>query len=570
MIHPVAILMVLEPYLVKHMKKNTIHPPQLLVIGLDGATFEIIEPLAKAGHLPNLNSLMNQGIWERLKSTIPPVSPQAWSSFLTGVNPGKHGIFGFQGPAIKRMNQRTISNYTSIQSPTILKLISDAGLKTVVLGMPMTYPPVPVNGYNIPEQHGPPKSHPPGLWNEVCSTIGDIRDPSSHIAYLFTREKQGYIDFQIALADKQYRAFRFMLSRCRADLAMMVFTQTDRMSHYLWHTVPDDRTDTSNPIAKIYCAIDGLLGELIHDCGEKTSIIVMSDHGFTNLQQICFLNSYLEEKGFLKKRSFIQSFASRRYPWLVYRSYNAIARRFNLPHIGIPFDRLKRPIDPDLYDPRLFIDPHVFIDWRSTEAYMSSMADHGIFLNVKGREPEGIIHPGNDYERIRQNVRDSLCSMTLPGSNSPMFRNVWMREDLYHGNAISTAPDIIFETNNDTYMCLPHTYHDDLLIDSHIMTGMHQQDGILIMAGESFIHETMLHQPRIIDLAPTLLNILDLPVPEYMDGRVLVEALRTPPVKGVETNVYKEAHPLPQNETVELDEEDRKKLEDHLRGLGYI
>jgi predicted AlkP superfamily phosphohydrolase/phosphomutase len=550
---------------------------KLLIVGWDGATFDIMRPMAERGELPSVARLLTDGAWGPLQSTVPPVSPQAWSSFLTGVSPGRHGVFGFLGRPQGRFYRRPILSSRDIQGPTLLQIAGEAGRRVAAFGVPMTYPPTPVNGIMIPEQHGPPLSHPPDLWDEMKSAVGDPRDLASHVPYLFTQDKRGYVAQQQALLEVERQAVQWLVDRESYDLFIAVFTASDRAGHFLWKyadpTHPDHRPEWSEALGDalpdLYRRLDAILGELWGRLGPDATVMVMSDHGFGPLHKRVFTNRWLREQGLLAVRPLPYRAASLRYPWPLLRLFNGAARRLGLPNLAVPIGRWREPIDPDLYDPRFFFDAQLLIDWSRTRVYSGNSSEQGLFINLRGREPSGVVEPGAEYEVLRQELRQMLLTIADSDDGQPVVDRVWFREELYCGPWLERAPDLVVQLRKG-YVLSPEFHVPDVVSPSLHISGTHRLEGICLLAGPQIQAGVRLHDASIVDLAPTALHLLGVPVPVQMEGRVLEEAFAAE---------WIETHPARRTtfsgEAIrdagrELTEEEAAAIEAHLRGLGYI
>ena len=551
---------------------------EVIVVGLDGATFDLIGPLAERGELPNFARLLAEGAWAPLSSTVPPVSPQAWSSFLTGVHPGQHGVFGFLGQPEGRYYRRPIRSARDMQAPTLLQIAGEAGRRVAALGIPMTYPPAPVNGVLVPEQQGPPLSTPPALWQEMVAAVGDPRDQATHIRYAFTEDKRGYVARQRELIDVQRRAAHWLLDRERYDLFIVVWTALDRMGHFLWRygdpTHPAHRPEWAaalgSALEDAYRQLDAALGELWERLAPGGTLMVMSDHGFGPLHRRFHANLWLREHGLLALRPLAFRLASVRYPMPVLRGWNAFARRTGLPHAAIPFENWQKPIARHLYDPRPFISSSMLIDWPRTRVYSGAADEHGIRINLRGREPLGIVSPGAEYERLRRQVQEELLAFPDPRDGQPLLRAVRLREEVYSGPYIERAPDLVIEMREPTCAPTSELFAPAIVHQSVRGSGTHRPEGICLLAGPHVLPGARLAQPAIVDLAPTLLHLLGVPTPAAMEGRVLHEAFEPDWwAAHPETRVSYAGEVEPSAEAG-LTREEAARVEAHLRGLGYI
>ena len=548
-----------------------------LVIGLDGATFDLILPMAARGELPTFARLIADGAWGPLRSTVPPVSPQAWSSFLTGVWPGQHGIFGFQSTPKGRFYRRPLLSARDIQAPTLLHIAGQTGARVTSFGVPMTYPPPAVNGVVIPEQHGPPLSHPPNLWDEMVAAVGDPRDLATHIPCLFTNDKRGYVARQHELLEVQRQAAHWILDRDPYNLAIVAFMVADRMSHFLWahmdrehpSHLPEWADQLGDALPHLYRRLDRIVGELWDRVAPEGTVLVMSDHGFGPLHKRFYINRWLQEQGMLAFRPVTHRIASLKYPWPLLRLFNGIARRVGLPHVALPIGHWEGPVDPQLYDPRVFIDTSLLIDWSCTRAYGGG-SEHGIFVNLKGREPLGTVSPGTEYDRLRHTLRESLLGICDPESKQPVVEQVWFREELYQGPALRRAPDLVVALEGHQYDLAQELFSSQVIGPALHRTGNHRPQGICLVAGPGVRKGASLDEAAIVDLAPTILHLLGIPVPLSMEGRVLLEALI--PERSPARTVHGDALSGGEDKAdeAELSPNDAAAVEAHLRSLGYI
>ncbi|MEE8402896.1 MAG: alkaline phosphatase family protein, partial [Candidatus Hydrothermarchaeaceae archaeon] len=277
-----------------------------LVIGLDGGTFDIIKPLIKEGKLPNISRIMDNGAHGILKSTTPPVTPVAWASFMTGVNPGKHGIFDF-------IEQKADSydltwSKMSTRYKTLWSLISDAGKKAIVVNVPMTYPPEKINGIMISGMGTPGADsdfvHPQKLRETLNERFGaykidiDARpdDPGTY-----------YKDV-LELTVQHGEISKYLISNYEWDFFMVVFIGTDRMQHNMWRHMdeshpeydPDDAEKYGGHIFELYQEVDGIIGDLIGRIDEDACVFIVSDHGFGPLYKRVHINKWLGQQGLFR------------------------------------------------------------------------------------------------------------------------------------------------------------------------------------------------------------------------------------------------------------------------------
>jgi predicted AlkP superfamily phosphohydrolase/phosphomutase len=519
-------------------------PARLLIIGLDGATFDLIEPWAAGGDLPVLEQLMDEGAWGELRSTMPPATFPAWTSLMTGVNPGQHGIFDFTR-RVPGVYQVEFINASYRRTPSIWRLLSQAGQKVGVMGLPATYPPEAVNGFFIsgfdsPVATGIDRSfmHPPGLYDEIVQAVGpyEITD--------FQELRIGAEWHEMALRKLLHAARRrteiatHLLDRTAWDAIFIHFGESDTVAHHFWafHDPNSPRYDKNgaahlrHAIHTVYCALDRAIGELLAHAGEEATVLVVSDHGSGGTgTRVLHLNRWLSRNGWLR---FSQPGAASRLAVPVKRLGLALPAPLQEWAFRGPFRSMVNRLESST---RLR-----GIDWTGTRAFSEEVNTFpSIWLNVRGRDALGTVEPGSEYEQVRDEILDGLAGWQNPETSTPVVAQAWRREDLYHGPAAKDAPDIVLEPALDggyAYTFLSSGGRPGAAIRSLApaewmgakggsMNGSHRPDGVVILAGAGARSGARLRGAQITDIAPTLLHLLDAPLPANVDGRVLTEAL---------------------------------------------
>lgn len=517
---------------------------KLLVIGIDGAPHPLIEKWAAAGELPNLARLIERGGFGVLRSTIPVHSPTAWASFITGLNPGQHGVFDFvrRSPDSYKLSVVRADQYPGA---SIWRLLSEQGRQVGVVNVPMTYPPEPVNGFLISGLGTPDFSrytYPVELQEELEATGYRVNKK-----FFFVRDRQDeWLDDIFAMTEKRGEAAVRLLREKPWDFFMAVFRNSDEICHFYWHHMDENHPqhDPAAPpryrtaILDLYRRIDHWVGELVAAAGEDVNVVVMSDHGAGPLYRDVFLNEWLWREGWLTMRE-----AAGGGAWLRAMQRLGITRaRISDTLTRLDLHRLETAIKRALGD-RIYALPrderpefHNAIDWSKTQAY--SFGYYGqIFLNLRGREPEGIVPP-EAYESLRDEIARRMMDIVDPADGLPVVDRVYKKEELYHGRYLTEAPDLLAIMRGLTYITrmgyefagergtlFREPYTDE--------TGGHRLEGILIAAGPD-IRRGALPERSIIDLTPTLLQLQGYPVPSYMDGA---------PIDALLTDPFRAAHP---------------------------
>ncbi len=572
---------------------------KVIVIGLDGATFDLIKPWMEEGKLPHLRDIMGRGVHRCLMSTIHPSSEQAWPSFMTGKNNGKHGIFGFQMRVDGTYNTH-ITNASHVRGPTLWRILSDWGKRVAVINVPMTYPPEPVNGVLISGLGTPSVdstfTYPADLYQELKGAVGEyVIEP--------TKDQNGFLSEDEALSrfaesvlhtiEMRLNATKYIAQTRDWDFLMVVFGASDRVCHSFWKYIdpahPQYREEEAKlhgqVIADTYAKLDEAVGELLNSIADDNmTVFVISDHGFGPIYKVVYLNRWLELEGFLVRDVDGGAGQQIALQTSLQRAFSNLLR-WCIGHLDgfAPFEWLKakaiyqwlpQRFRDKVYATMAFSD----INWLCTRAY--ALGPWGsIYLNVAGREPQGVVEPGESYHRIREEIIERLKEFRDPDTGELVFTKVYRREEVYTGPCLELAPDIVPLIREDMYQVATIDWRADksaviASLDSGLQfaegrSGNHNRRGIFMAFGQHIGRGQVLDKAQIIDLTPTILYLLGLPVPSDMDGQVLTDIF---------ANEYVEEHPVVYGEK-EVDDtqwgslytaEEAELVEEHLRQLGYL
>jgi len=506
---------------------------RVFLLGLDGATFDLLGPWMEAGHLPHLSRLRQEGAWGELQSTRPPSTAPAWTACITGVNPGKHGIFDFrESPQLDP--RRPLVSSRSIRAPTLWHILSHHGRDVGVLNVPITYPPVPVNGALVSGMMTPgPNSdytYPPALKHEL-NARGYVIDVEIQ-KYDVESETDAYRfldDVAESLARRAEALFHLMDSR-PWQFFMAVFVALDRIQHLFWKTMADPsscfyRSRTAPRlrarILTVYQAADVLVGRLVDRLGsEGADLLVVSDHGFGPTQSWFNANRWLQDQGWLRlKRG---SALRKRLFYEAMKVNDSSLAKAMLP------ERLGRAIRGRIRGGRSAFktDLDQCIDWPRTRAFFASIPAQGIYINVK-RGPDdthGVVGPGAEYESVRDGIARRLRELVDPRTGRPIVDQVWRREDVYNGPYTDYAPDLLFVAAD--YGVLGRELlgaRAAVETSEHWANGFHRMNGVFMAWGPHVRPGVYVHGATMLDVAPTVLYGLDMAVPDNMEGRVLSE-----------------------------------------------
>lgn len=549
---------------------------KVLLIGLDGASWALFEPLIGAGVLPELGKLMTTGVYGILESTIPPVTASAWSSLYTGRSPGHHGIFDFRRRMGKESTRREWVTHCSIRGPKIWEIASIKGKTVGLINLPLTYPPMQVNGYVISGMPVPPAKdeigYPHGIISEIIRETGeyisdidlmrgespDVSNPS--MCASFVNEVEHVLNVRL-------KSIEYLMSKYPTDFTACVFITPDRLSHLFWKILvpeagqaPLERWEEElrGRMIDILKNLDSAVGRLTRRMSKDDLIVIISDHGFGPLDHILKLNRLLSELGYLKFRKEVEKSlrkkVGRTLPEFIKKPLRAV--------FGYGPGMQKGPGGQREFD------PYSLIDWQSTRAYSGGSVEQGVFLNVAGREPYGVVQMGGAYHRVRDELIDALRTFKHPIDGKPLFDWVEPREKIYSGEWVELAPDIIYSLRN--YRAVVGEDVEPPLIGpwSQPRAGYHRREGIILLKGSMIKEGVSVNAARIQDVAPTILACWGLSLDQGMDGVVLSEAIKPTFLENCPIEI--ENFQSQVCESVGVGEEDSAEMEDLLKGLGYL
>ncbi|AKF05060.1 alkaline phosphatase family protein [Sandaracinus amylolyticus] len=552
-----------------------------LVIGLDGADVDVITALG-ASRLPHLHALMARGAWARLRSVMPPATLPNWTTFLTGVDPGGHGVFDF---TVRDGTSVRFAGGTVREAPTIAARLDRLGMACAVLGFPATWPPERlehgafVSGWDSPVAFEADRSFvwPPSLWSEVRARFGAIRwgDVDE-----FDADRPGWHDALagklVARIDERVALATWMLERRAWDLFAIYFGESDTASHHLWaHHDPSsprhpDRVsdEARTGLARVYEALDRAVGSLVARAGEGVEITIVSDHGSGGASdKVLYLNRALAEAGLLAFR-----------PGHEGTSPVARIKDLGLGVLGprgrdLVFRAMGQALPGRLESRARF----GAIDFARTRVFSDELNYFpALHFNLRGREPEGVVDP-REVPALRARVESLAEALRDPWTGERVITNVWSREELYRGPFVFRAPDLLLELALDrghSWNLLPSASAPPgtgafrkLAPSEHLgrkgrsLPGSHRARGLFVAAGPR-VRAAGEIDARIADATATLLARLDVRPGAELAGRVLREAL----VRGA----------APSRELPAVDRSERgssgdlARTEARLRALGYV
>jgi predicted AlkP superfamily phosphohydrolase/phosphomutase len=499
---------------------------------LDGATFDIIDPMLREGKLPNIARLLKDGGRATLMSSTPPLSPIAWASIITGVNPGKHGVYDFA--------QREPGSYDFVpnssakrRAKAMWNILGDRGKRVCVVNVPLTYPAEKVNGVMISGFPCPPNvgnwTYPQSLGEDLERALHDV-DFRKPVALVDDGEEEGLLEELTKTTRNQVRVLKHLLGREKYDFIMTVFDGIDTASHSLWRHLDADHPKHDPHLAqqgrkaffRSYELADEAIGELLGEFKVRPNLIVLSDHGNGPVYYGVCINNWLAERGYLafkrNLRTDFKRWAFRR-GFNVYRMFMLAKKLGVLPSLEAAYGKRSFALRTVKRIALSFDD----IDWERTKVY--SFGNYGqLCVNVKGREPLGVVEAGREYDELIQQVSRELLELRDPERGNVIFDRVLTKKYLYSGPYADEAPDLIFLDSKMLYNA--HRFFElasNSLVTPHpIYSGNHKPEGILIASGPCFTRNGEADVASILDVAPSVLALAGMAPPAYMDGRPLL------------------------------------------------
>jgi predicted AlkP superfamily phosphohydrolase/phosphomutase len=542
---------------------------KVLVIGLDGTSLDLIGPWMKQGLLPNLSKFQTEGIVTTLVSVIPPQTASGWSSIATGKNPGKHGMFGFLKRDPRGYDLIPVSS-ADRKSMELWEILSNFGKKVGVVDIPLTYPVRKVNGFFISGALTPygvdDYYQPPGLLDELNRNIGEYLPPYSY----FLGDEDAFLAKLYAFTENHGEAVKYLIKQRDWNFFMLVFYGTDMIQHAFWKYMDLDPRKTSdakkakyrNAILQYYQKVDSIIGEIIAKVGDDTTILVVSDHGAERLTKWIHPNVFLMNEGLLCVRRGIREQTR-------YLFFKMGLTPLNVVRLAVRLKALQYAKRMGKTKTRRFLTLFLLslkdIDWSKSKAY--SFGGWGrIFLNVKGNNPTGIIDPA-EYETVRSQIVQRLRAITDPETGEKLCTEVYLKEQLYSGPHLAEAPDIVFKPRPG-YFPFPDYEFGSNTIVSQIKgwSAGHSLNGVLMMKGRNVEAHASVNNASIMDVAPTILAVMGLPVPTDMDGRVLTEGLSPELREKISKSDYNTQVAAEHS----YSEDQADELIATLKGLGYL
>jgi predicted AlkP superfamily phosphohydrolase/phosphomutase len=568
---------------------------RVIVIGIDGGTWKIIDPLLKEGKLPNIENIIQKGVRSSLQTTIPSQTVPAWPTCITGVNPGKQGVYHFLADSHKDYDEGRTLNINDLKVKTIFDYLTENNRVSLSIFVPFTYPPPEINGaivtpVRILKDLGKAelKTFPPELYKEIQKVLevnlGTLAEQKAKIERL--KDEFKYVN-KVLVLERMKNLYLFTIKKIKEgtlhlmnkynwDFLMVVFTPVDVLQHRFWRFMDKTHPTYEPTLAKKfgkaisdgYIQVDQAIGDILRQAGDNITLFIVSDHGIAPVSKWFFINNFLKNIGLLRVKG-ISPFRLKIKTYPLQKILNRSRMKFLAEMLPQRIKKLKIPL---FRYGKVAISE--MIEWNNTYAYAMSF---GININLKGREPNGVVSP-SDYNSLIEKIKVHLYQLEDPDTRRKIISRVFTKEELYSGPYMQSAPDIQFLLSEPDYMfskslddtALFKNMNHEYAISAHHINSEECVNNAIFMACGKYIKPTSIgSSPRIMDIVPTVLHVMGIPVPESLDGKIMTDILDKEFLIMNQIN-YQKANIFKERDAVFIGEEEEQKTKEHLRNLGYI
>ena len=464
------------------MNRTSENKPKVLIIGLDCLTPQLLFHRWR-DRLPHFSALMSEGVWGPLLSVDPPITVPAWSCMVSGYTPPQLGLYGFRHRRLGSYDDRYLAFSTQVDKPRLWDHLGRHGLSSGLLGVPQTYPPKKLEGYMVSGFLAPSNqsifTFPDPLRDDLEDLVGDYK---LDVENFRSDDKDRILRDIREMTEQRFEVMRHLLEDRPTDFAMMVDMGPDRLHHAFWrYDDPDHRLyEKGNPLEgsmrSFYELLDRELGSLLERVPESTHVFVVSDHGAQPMEGGFCVNDWLRQQGLLTLK--------------------------------------EPPKEPTRFDESL-------VDWSATKAWAWGGYYARIFINLEGREPQGRV-PAHRYEELLSEISSKLQLVRRDGEEAPLGNRVLRpREMAPDGQPAGDPPDLMLYPGNLRYRAVGSVGNSGVFVEEND-TGPddanHAQEGIFIYRGPGAPGRGPRDTLRLIDIAPTVLQLFGLEAPDDVTG----------------------------------------------------
>ena len=548
---------------------------KIIILGWDGATWDLFRPLARSGFLPNLERLVEEGLTCRLHSVHPPATATAWVSFATGKNPGKHGVFDFLSPKGSLSRLRSVTSH-DIRTETFYEVIARHGGKIVLVNLPVSFPPRLASDNHIvltsimtqgDEYVWPPelKARFPILRRYRVAPDPLMRTRGSLDAYITDIRNLEAIRFECA---------RQLFEETSWDLFFYMISGTDWIQHRLYQKLVEGKVPESSPALKALRDFDSYLGWFLDNKPREAWLFLISDHGFSVRKGCVYVNTFLWQHDWLKATKGNHESHSLSRPVEQGSSQTRRSARIRLPNSLLSLLMRHQAASRIARFLWLLLKRHLPLrfSWQvaspspgESEAFMPSDCSWGLYLNRKPRFDDGVLSE-DEAQDLAQQITASMKELTTPFDGKPVFDWVRLANEIYSGPYTDEAPDIVFYSKD-------FQPHADLAPRSSLFRlfseNSHSLEGLLGATGPYINRNSSPESASLIDIAPTVLHLMGLPVIDDMDGRILVDLFESdsPPAR---RPVARTSPVWTESRCDNLPSQGEEVVRERLKGLGYL
>jgi predicted AlkP superfamily phosphohydrolase/phosphomutase len=497
-----------------------------VIIGLDGATFNTIQPLINQKDLPFFQRLMHEGSYGVVNSNLPINSASNWTSLFTGKNPGKHNIFDFLTYNNGSYQPKLITNQ-SLKSTLLWSIANRNHIQTILLNAPVASEAEPLNGIMVSGMLS--ASGKRYAFPETIATELNKQNYIVDSGFARNLNPETYFDQITKTLLKQELTFQKLIQKHPWQLAILTLNALGKAQHHFWHE--------RDKVEALYIQLDGFLSNIFESLDNKTNFIVVSNHGFKPITKKFFVNEWLWELGLLNKLITIHQTRLTDVYDLIFKDApndQHFVTKF-LAKTGITKDNIRSVMPVFIAElikrlfpwkiKKYFPEEYLDIVWDKTKAYFISTNAQGININLKGREPNGIVEPGEEYEQLRNQIIAELYRLKDPYTFENVIEEIYRKEDLFQGDYLKAAPDIIFVSRKNDYFLDSGKRACRLFIgpsnDDYPVHAYHDPNGIFFIMGPDIKAGQKIGNINIFDITPTILRLFGIQLNEDFDGRVI-------------------------------------------------